>query len=116
MKRRDFVVRSAGAAVLGAVPLGAVAALRGSLLDDPKAWLGTTFRLPDGSYLELADVEALAGDRYSRQVRLQFRMLTGAAPREGTHALECGSGEETLFLQAGREGPVACINRLHRSV
>lgn len=116
MKRRDFVLRTTGAALLGAVPLGAAAALRGSLLDDPVAWLGTTFRLSDGGYLELADVESLAGDQYSRQVRLQFRVLAGAVPREGTHALACGSGEEMLFLQAGRSGPVACINRLHHSI
>ena len=115
MQRRDFMLRSASAALLGAVPLGASAALRGSLLDDPLAWVGTTFRLRDGSFLELADVESVASDRYSRQLRLQFRVLAGAAPREGTHALECGWRQERLFLQDGHEGPVACINRLHGS-
>jgi hypothetical protein len=116
MQRRDFMLRSAGAALLGAIPFGASAALRGPLLEDPLAWLGTMFRLPDGSRIELAGVEPVVGDRLSTQVRLQFRTVSGSAPREGTHVLAAGWHEELLFLQAGREGPVACINRLHRSV
>ena len=116
MKRRDFVLRSTGAVLLGAEPFGVAAALRGPLLEDPVAWLGTKFRLPDGSRLELASVEPLVADRYSKQLRLQFRMLTGVAPHEGTHALDCGSSAEPLFLQVGRDGPVACINRLHRNI
>lgn len=113
MKRREFVVRSAGAALLGALPVGAMAASRGALLDDPQAWLGARFRTGQGSLLELADVERLAGDRHTTQWRLGFRVVEGAAPAEGTHVLACGSREDALFLQAGRQGPVACVNRLH---
>lgn len=113
MKRRDFLLRSAGAALLGAVPLCVAAASRGSLLDDPQGWIGTRFGLGDGSTLELARAERVSGDAQSSQWRLQFRTVTGNDPREGTHALACGFREESLFLQAGREGPVACINRLH---
>lgn len=116
MKRREFVLRSAGAALLSAIPLGVAAAVRGSLLDDPLAWIGKVFRLADGSHLELADVERLAGDSHSTQYRLQFRTVSGAVPREGTHALSCGWNDERLFLQSGRQGPVACINRLTRIV
>lgn len=112
MKRRDFLMRSAGTAVLGAMPLGATAGWRGPLLDDPQAWLGREFRLADGSRLTLAAVEQLPTDGRSKQARLQFRVQSGTAPREGSHALSCGVEEETLFLQAGRDGPVACINRL----
>jgi len=114
MKRREFLKRSAGAALLGAVPVGVAAAARGPLLDDPQAWIGARFGLADGSLLELARVEPVAFDAASSQWRLQFRVLAGAAPREGLHALACGLGGEELFLQAGREGPVACVNRLHR--
>lgn len=113
MKRRDFLVRSAGAALLGAIPFGVAAAMRGSLLDDPLAWVGTRFRAADGAVLELANVEQLACDRHSTQVRLQFRTIAGNAPGEGTHVLASGWSEEALFLQSGRDGPVACVNRLH---
>ena len=112
MKRRDFLVRSAGAALLGAVPFGVVRAARGTLLDDPVAWIGAEFRLADGTRLELADVEQVAGGRQSAQARLQFRTVAGSTPVEGTHTLASAWCEEPLFLQAGREGPVACINRL----
>lgn len=112
MKRRDFMLRAAGTAALGAVPLGAAAGWRGPLLDDPSGWIGKVFRLPDGSHMTLAAVEQLADDRVSKQMRLQFHVLSGSAPREGTHALNCGVEQEMLFLQSGREGPVACINRL----
>lgn len=113
MKRRDFLVRSAGAVVLAAAPLGASGAWSGPLLDDPDAWIGRRFDLADGSQIVLAGVERVAGDRYSSQFRLTFNVVSGTAPREGTHALRCGLDEEALFLQSGREGPVACINRLH---
>lgn len=112
MKRRDFLVRSAGAALLGAVPFGIAAASRGSLLDDPLAWIGTAFRTADGAVIELAQVEQLACDRTSTQVRLHFRALFGAVPGEGTHTLASSRGKEMLYLQSGREGPVACLNRL----
>lgn len=112
MKRRDFMRRSAGTALLGALPLAATAGWHGALLDDPEAWIGREFRLADGTGLTLAAVEQLPADGYSRQARLQFKLMSGSAPREGTHALRCGIEEESLFLQAGREGPVACINRL----
>lgn len=112
MKRREFIRRSAGTALLGAIPLGAAAGWRGPLLDDPDAWLGRVFRLADGSELELAAVERLPFDGRSQQARLQFRLVAGTAPREGTHALQCGLDAEELFLQPGRTGPVACINRL----
>jgi hypothetical protein len=114
MKRREFVMRSATAGLIGAIPLGVAAAIRGPLLEDPLAWLGTTFALPDGGHLELVGVETLPGDRHSTQLRLQFRSVSGASPREGTHALATTWGEQSLFLQSGRDGPVACVNRLHR--
>ena len=114
MKRRDFMLRSSAAALVGAIPVAANAAMRGPLVEDPLAWVGKVFRLADGSLLELARVEPVASDRISTQFRLQFHMLAGDAPREATHALCCGFDEEALFLQPGREGPVACINRLNR--
>ncbi len=112
MKRRDFFLSSTGAALLGSLPCVASAALRGSLLDDPQAWVGTAFHTTDGAMLELAEVEKLAGDTYSDQVRLRFRTIAGSAPSEGTHLLASGWSSESLFLQSGREGPVACVNRL----
>ncbi|MGQ0800604.1 MAG: hypothetical protein ACT4NL_10905 [Pseudomarimonas sp.] len=114
MKRRDFMLRSAGSVMLGAAPLGAAAAWHGALLDDPQSWIGREFRLADGSQLALAAVEPVANDRDSIQMRLQFRVVSGSTPREGSHALSCGFDEETLFLQPGRDGPVACLNRLKR--
>jgi hypothetical protein len=115
MKRRDFMLRSSSAALLGAMPLAASATWRGPLLDDPQAWIGREFRLADGSVLSLHAVEALPSDGRSTQFRLQFRTFAGASPREGSHALRCGFDEEVLFLQPGSAGPVACINRLNRS-
>lgn len=113
MKRRDFLLRSAGATLLAATPVAVLAATRGSLLEDPQAWVGTCFRLADGARIELADVEQLACDRHCTQLCLRFRTLSGAAPVEGTHLLASARGEQALFLQAGREGPVAHVNRLH---
>lgn len=115
MSRRAFLKHTAAAALLGAVPLGVAAAARGSLLDDPEAWVGTRFRVADGGMLELARAERVASGGQSSQWRLQFRTLSGAAPGEGMHALACGFDQEVLFLQSGRAGPVACINRLHRT-
>jgi hypothetical protein len=114
MKRRDFMLRSSGAALLGAMPLAASASWRGPLLDDPQAWIGREFRLADGSLLSLDAVESVPSDARSTQFRLQFRAVAGSTPREGSHALRCGFDEEVLFLQPGRDGPVACINRLNR--
>ena len=114
MKRRDFVVHSAGLAVLGAIPLGATAAptsRHGTLLENPEAWVGTSFRLANGNRLKLVNVKPLADDGQSTQYRLQFRSRSGAMP-EGTYALDCGWCTEQLFLHPGIEGPVACINRL----
>lgn len=116
MKRREFVLRSGGAALLGAIPLSAAATARAPLLDDPAAWIGTRFTLSDGSRLELTGVESVARDLVSTQSRLQFRTVSGTPPCEGLHALSTAWDGESLFLQAGREGPVACINRLHRGV
>lgn len=112
MKRREFLVRSAGAALLAATPLGMAAAMRGSLLEEPQAWVGSEFRLADGSRITLAGVEQLACDRHTTQLRLQFHTVSGAAPAEGTHVLTSGWRDEPVFLQAGHAGPVACINRL----
>jgi hypothetical protein len=112
MKRRDFLSCSTGSVLLATLPCAAVAAARGSLLDDPQAWLGTAFRTATGATLELAEVEQLAGDAYSQQVRLRFRTVSGVAPPEGTHLLASGWSRESLFLQNGREGSVACVNRL----
>lgn len=113
MKRRDFLLGASAAALIGAVPTALAAAARGTLFDDPSAWIGTRFQLADGSRLELAAVEELACDRHSSQLRLQFRSLAGYPPREGTHALRSGWSEEFLFLQPARDGAVACVNRLH---
>lgn len=112
MKRRDFLFCSTGSLLLAALPLSALAAARGSLLDDPQAWLGTAFQTADGATLELAEVEQLGGDGYTQQVRLRFRTLAGASPTEGIHQLVNGWHRESLFLQNGRAGPVACVNRL----
>ena len=48
MKRREFLVRSAAAAatIVAATPAALLAAARGSLLEDPQAWIGTRFSLP----------------------------------------------------------------------
>lgn len=113
MKRRDFLVRTAGAALLAATPVAVLAVSRGTLLDDPQAWVGTRFRLTEGAHIELVAVERLACDRHCTQLSLRFRTLSGSAPAEGTHVLASARGEATLFLQAGRDGPVAHVNRLH---
>jgi hypothetical protein len=104
MKRREFMMRGAGTALLGALPLGATAGWSGPLLDDPEAWVGRTFRIEDGTELTLAAVETLPTDGRSRQARLQFTVGAGSPPREGTHALRCGVERESLFLQSGRDG------------
>lgn len=113
MKRRQFLLHSTGVALLGALPVGVAAAMRGTLLDDPLAWIGTRFDLADGCAIELAAVEELPGDGRSTQLRLQFRTRAGSTPCEGLHALRNAWSEQALFLQQGRDGPVACINRLH---
>ena len=48
MKRRDFLLRSTAVAAVAGVPFGVALLQRGSLLDDPQAWIGTEFELPDG--------------------------------------------------------------------
>lgn len=116
MKRRDFLSRSTGTLLVAALPCAALAATRGSLLDDPQAWLGTAFRTTGGAMLELTDVEQLSGDPYTRQERLRFRTLTGASPIEGIHSLASDGSHESVYLQSGREGPVACVNRLRALV
>jgi hypothetical protein len=113
MNRRHFLLGTAGAALVGAIPVAVTAAARGSLLDDPAAWIGSHFRLADGSQLELAAVDELSCDRHSSQLRLRFRSLNGVAPAEGIHPLSTGWSEDSLFLQPARDGAVACVNRLH---
>ena len=113
MKRRDFLLRSAGAALLAATPLSVLAAARGGLLEDPQAWIGTRFRLAGGAEIELAAVEQLGCDRHCTQHCLRFRALSGSTPPEGTHLLTGPHGQHALFLQVGRDGPVAHLNRLH---
>jgi hypothetical protein len=115
MKRRGFLGASIGAALVAALPTGFARASRGSLLEDPVSWLGTEFRLADGSRLELDKVEHHDCDRHSTQLRLKFRIVEGVPPLEGTHALAGGGCEQALFLQEGDAGPVACINRLRLS-
>lgn len=112
MKRRDFLIQSAGVALLGTAPLSLVASPRGDLLDDPSAWVGTRFRTDDGTTLELSGVTELNIDPRSRQCRLQFRAVTGPAPTDGLHRLIAADCEQTLFLQSGGHGPVACLNLL----
>ncbi len=114
MKRRDFLLGSTAAGVAVAAAFGAASLpWRRSLLDDPRAWVGTQFELPDGTRLVLESVSDAGSDAYSVQTRLQFALREGAAPREGSHELRSATACETLFLQPGRQGPVACINRLH---
>lgn len=112
MKRRDFLTRSAGAALLASAPVAIAAGWRGRLLDDPQAWIGRGFHTPDGLELELVAVEMLPDDGRTRQARLLFELRGGELPRDGVHRLQCGLEQEELFLQRGRRGPVACINRL----
>jgi hypothetical protein len=112
MQRRGFLLNSMAAAALVAVPPAIAASVRGPLLDDPLAWLGTRFATTGGATLELVAVEQLELDPRSTQCRLQFRNLTGAAPAEGIHRLSGAGEEQSLFLQAGSKGPVACLNRL----
>ncbi len=115
MKRRHFILCTSAAAVAAAVPLGAAAARRPALLDDPRAWIGAEFVSADGVRLRLADVVGVRVDRDTMQADLQFQVLEGELPREGSHVLNCGQADETLYLQPGRHGPVACINRLRRT-
>ncbi|MCX7564304.1 hypothetical protein OS176_12315 [Xanthomonadaceae bacterium XH05] len=117
MKRRHFMLCTSAASVAAAIPLtGTAATRRPALLDDPRAWLGSEFVSGDGTRLRLADVVGVRVDRYTMQADLRFELLEGKLPDEGSHTLHCDGSEETLFLQPGQHGPVACINRLRRTV
>lgn len=116
MKRRDFLLSSAAVALTASAPLGARVLQSGSLLDDPQAWVGTEFELPDGTRVVLSGVFDQRFDAHTVQSRLQFTLRAGSVPREGSYVLCSRAQNETLFLQAGREGPVACINRLHHAI
>lgn len=112
MQRRAFLAQSMAAAAVAAAPTALLASVRSPLLDDPLAWLGTRFATSAGATLELVGVEQLETDPHCSQCRLQFRNVHGAAPVEGIHRLTAAGSEQSLFLQAGRKGPVACLNRL----
>ncbi|MGE0207775.1 MAG: hypothetical protein AB7S42_01375 [Lysobacteraceae bacterium] len=114
MKRRHFMLCTSAAALAAAAPLGAMAARRPALLDDPRAWLGAEFVSADGVRLRLADVVGVRVDRDTVQANLVFHTVEGEWPGEGSYALRCGGTEESLYLQPGQGGPVACINRLRR--
>ena len=113
MNRRLFLASSVAAALVGGVPVvQAVSLGRQGLLEAPEAWLGERFRLVSGQVLQLAAVEAVGCDVACEQSTLQFRVIDGSAVPEGIHELRCGSASESLYLQSGRAGPVACLNRL----
>jgi hypothetical protein len=116
MKRRDFLLSSAAVAIVAGAPFGASALQRGSLLDDPHAWIGTEFALPDGTRLVLSSVSERRFDAHTVQSNLQFTSHAGTPLREGSYELCSEALNETLFLQAGRAGPVACVNRLHHAL
>ena len=111
MNRRDFLMRSAGAMALVATPTAVLAHARGSLLEDPQAWVGTRFDAANGARLELAGVEGQCSDGHCSRFSLRFRTLSGTVP-EGTYHLAGAHGEELLYLQAGQAGPVAHVSRL----
>lgn len=117
MKRRDFLTRSVALSLAMAAPIGGAAMLRRpALLDDPRAWVGTEFVSEQGVRLRLAEVSDFRVDTHTMQANLQFEVAGDEAPTEGSYHLSCIGTEETLFLQNGQRGPVACINRLHRSL
>ena len=115
MKRRHFMLCTSAATVAAAVPLSAAAARRPALLDDPRAWLGSEFVSAEGVRLRLAEVVGVRVDSATMQADLKFEVVQGDAPREGSYVLRCDESEETLYLQPGQQGPVACINRLRRA-
>ena len=115
MKRRHFMLCTSAAAVAATAPLSASAMRRPALLDDPQAWIGTEFVSADGTRLRLADVVGVRVDHATMQADLRFEVMQGDSPREGSYVLRCGETDETLYLQPGRNGPVACINRLRRA-
>lgn len=116
MKRRHFMLCTSAATVTAALPLSAAAARRPALLDDPRAWLGAEFVSDEGARLRLADVVGVRVDSATMQADLRFEVIQGNAPHEGSHVLRCGESIETLYLQPGKNGPVACINRLRRAL
>lgn len=89
---------------------------RPALLEDPRAWVGTEFVSTAGVRLRLSEVSSFRMDTHTMQASLQFEVVEGVEPPEGSHLLSCIGTDETLFLQSGRRGPVACVNRLHRSL
>lgn len=115
MNRRHFMRCTSAATLVAAVPMATAAAHRPALLDDPRAWVGTEFISSDGARLRLAEVIGVRVDQHTMQANLQFQLVQGEPPREGSHTLQCGQGHETLYLQPGEHGPVACINRLRRT-
>ena len=116
MKRRHFMLSTRVAAVAATAPLAAMPLHRPALLDDPRAWLGTEFTSGDGVRLKLTDVVGVRVDRHTMQADLHFSVMGGELPREGLHLLRCDQADETLYLQPGQHGPVACINRLRRTL
>lgn len=116
MKRRHFMLSTSVAAVAATAPLTATAMHRPALLDDPRAWLGTEFTSSDGVRLKLTDVVGVRVDRHTMQANLHFSVMDGELPHEGLHLLHCDQTDEALYLQPGQNGPVACINRLRRTL
>lgn len=116
MKRRHFMLCTSAAAIATTAPLAAASLHRPALLDDPRAWLGTEFTSGNGVRMKLSDVVGVRVDRHTMQANLHFSVLDGEAPHEGLHLLRCDQADETLYLQPGQNGPVACINRLRRTL
>ncbi len=117
MKRRDFLMRSGAVSLAVAVPIGSVVMrTRATLLEDPRAYVGEAFVSAEGVRMRLAEVTGFRLDAHTMQAHLQFEVMQGDMPPEGSHLLSGAGTEETVFLQRGQRGPVACINRLHRSL
>jgi hypothetical protein len=117
MKRRDFLMRSGALSLAVAAPISGAAVLRRpALLDDPRAWVGSEFVSDQGVRLRLSEVTGFRVDAHTMQASLQFEVVGDGVPVEGNYRLSGIDTEETLFLQCGQRGPVACINRLHRSL
>ena len=121
MKRRDFLAHSTAFATVSAALMvltgvngGALAAqfARPRLVEAPLAWIGERFRLASGQVIELVAVEPAGYGGPCVQSTLRFRVVSGQAPVDGIHELLSGGSVEPLFLQPGKTGPIACLNRM----
>ena len=115
MKRRHFMLCASTVALAATAPLSTATMRRPALLDDPRAWLGTEFISAQGVRLRLVEVVGVRVDQDTMQSNLKFQVMEGESPPEGSYVLQCDERDETLYLQSGKTGPVACINRLRRT-